>query len=287
MFNKIRPIFTRERVANALLGQFQVPGWLFIILAVVIGVPDWNSRYEFWLGVVKSMGGHMSVVASILLWRYFPATLGLVGALFLFVGWNQKYAAQRHPVVPIVGWVCFAICVVAITLTAAYGWHEITLREAYDQGRAGAPRGTPDENYLNRPQRPLFANSNIYNLTPDQIRILIQEIPKLKPLIRAAYFSKAPNDNGAPFTLWLQFQDVFIRSGIPPALITEEPRGPEEEGLMIVVRDPDQMPLAAQKLREAFEIANIRLKPIQAPDGILRPDQDFLIFLGPPPINWN
>ena len=287
MLKKIRPIFTRERLANALLGQFQVPGWLFIILAIIIGVPDWNSRYEFWLSVVKAMGGHMSLVASILLWRYFPVALAGVGAVFLLVGWNQKYPAQRHPLVPIVGWVCFAVCVVTITLTAAYGWHEITLREAYDQGRAGTPRGTPDENNPNRPQKPLFSNTSMYSLSPDQIRILLLELPKLKPLIRVAYFSKTPNDLGPPLSLYHQFEDVFIRSGISPALISEDPRGPEEEGLMIAVRNPDQMPLAAQKIREAFEIANIHLRPIQLPDNLAGPDREFVVFLGPRPINWN
>ncbi len=232
----LRVIFTRERIANALLGQFQVPGWLLIILAIIIGVPDWNVRYEFWLAVVKDMGGHMSMVASILLWRYFPVALAGVGAVFLLVGWNQRYPAQRHPIVPIVGWLCFTVCVVAIGLTAAYGWHEITLREAYAQGRAGIPRGGPDENNPNHPQKPLLADTNIYSLTPDQVRILLVEIPKLKPLIRVAYFSKAPNDVGSPYNLWRQFQDVFVRSGITPDLRTEEPRGPEEEGLMIAVR---------------------------------------------------
>jgi len=283
---KIRRIFTRERIANALLGQFQVPGWLLLILAIIIGVPDWNSRYEFWLGVAKGMGGPIGVVADVLLWPYFPAALGFVGVVFLLVGWNQKYAAQRHPAVPIVGWLCFAVCVLAITLTAAYGWHELTLREAYDQGRAGIPRGTPDQNTPSHPQTPLFANDNLYDLTPDQFRLLIVEISKLKPTLRLAYFSHAPNDL-TMWTLWLKLQDVFTRSGIPPVLIGEDPRGPDEEGLMIAVRNPDQVPLIAQKVREAFEIANINLRPILVPNGLLPPDIEFVVFIGPHPIRWN
>ena len=182
MLAKIRKLFTRERIANALLGQFQVPGWLLIILAIIIGVPDWNSRYEFWLGVVQGMGGRMSLVAAVLLWPFFPAALGLLGAALLFAGWNQKYVAQRHPAVPIVGWVCFALSVITVTLTAAYGWHEITLREAYDQGRAGVPRNTPADNSPSRPQTPLYT-SNEYGITPDQSRILLVELPKIRGLI--------------------------------------------------------------------------------------------------------
>jgi hypothetical protein len=56
---------------------------------------------------------------------------------------------------------------------------------------------------------------------------------------------------------------------------------------MIAVRNPDQMPLAAQKIREAFEIANIHLRPIQLPDNLAGPDREFVVFLGPRPINWN
>jgi hypothetical protein len=151
---RLRKFLTRERITNALLGQFQVPGWLLLILAIIIGVPDWNARYEFWLGVAKSMGGPISVVASVLLWPYFPAALGLLGILFLLVGWNQRYTAQRHPAVPIVGWICFALSIITIAVTAAYGWHEIALREAYDQGRAGVPRDSPGINDPSRPQKP-------------------------------------------------------------------------------------------------------------------------------------
>jgi hypothetical protein len=276
-----------DRVTGALLGQFKVPGWLFIFLAIVIGVPDWHSRYEFWLGVAKSTGGYMSPVATILLWPYFPVALGSVGVLYLLAVGHPKHAPQRYPIIPVVGWICFAACFAAVIVTAGYGAAEIYIRTEIARGIAGVPRGTPDENNPNRPQRPLLANTDAYNLTPDQVRILIQEIPKLKPLIRIAYFSRAPNDVGPAFSLWLRFQDVFIRSGIPPALINEDPRGPEEEGLMIAVRNPTQIPLAAQKLIEAFEIANIRLRPIQMPSGIVPPDIEFVVFLGPPPIRWN
>jgi len=264
-----------------LLGQFQVPGWLFIILAIVIGVPDWTSRYQFWLGVAKSTPGKMGTIATILLWPYFPIVLAVVGLAFLFVGWNQKYPIQRHPIVPIVGWFSFAVCFLAILLTAGFGWHEITLREAYDQRRAGTPRrGTPDDTGAQRPQVPLYAGGDLYGVTPDQARILLQEFPKLKPLLRMAEFSRAPSDQNA-YSYWLRMHDLLTRSGIPSELREQLPRGPEEEGLMIEVRDPKQMPLSAQRMREAFEIANIQLKVIEMPSGFVPPDIDFVIFVGP------
>jgi len=178
------------------------------------------------------------------------------------------------------------ICVVAIVITASYGWHEITLREAYDQGRSGIPRGTPDENTPNRPQTPLYVE-NYDNLAPDQVRILIQELPKLKDLMKIVYFSRSPSDNEV-LVLWRQFENIFTRSGLMPALITEMPRGPDEEGLMFAVKNPNELSATAQKFREAFEIANIRMKIIKLPDGLVNlNDTDFVIFIGPRPIRWN
>jgi hypothetical protein len=155
----------------------------------------------------------------------------------------------------------------------------------YDQGRAGIPRVTPDNNTPNQPQRPLAVNADIYQLQPDQTRILLQEIPKLKPYVKIVYFSKAPNDSGTPYQYWLRLLDIFTRSGVPARLLAEDPRGPEEEGLMIAVRDVTQIPLSAKKFLDAFEIANIRFRTIKMPDGLATPDIDFVAFIGPPPIN--
>jgi hypothetical protein len=285
MWERIRPYLTKERFAHALLGQFQVPGWLLLTLAIIIGVPDWTSRYQFWLGVAKSTGGKISVVATILLWPYFPAVLALTGVALLFAGWNQKYPAQRHPIVPVAGLASFVVCFLAVLLTAGYGWHEITLREAYERGRAGAPRGTPDETGPQRPQVPLYANTDLYAVTPDQVRILLQEFPKLKPLVKAVRFARAPSDSNA-YNYFQRMHDVLTRSGIPSDLTDQIPRGPEEEGLMIEVRDAKQLPVSAQRMLEAFEIANIHLRPIQLPENFVPPDVDFVIFIGPTPIRW-
>jgi hypothetical protein len=105
----------------------------------------------------------------------------------------------------------------AVLLTAGYGWHEITLREAYDLGRAGAPRGAPNDNGPQRPQVPLYTDADLYSLTPDQVRILLQEFPKLKPLINAVIFSRAPSDLNA-YSYWLRMHDVLTRSGLPSDL---------------------------------------------------------------------
>jgi hypothetical protein len=276
-----------ERVWTLVSQPIKLPAWAMLGLAIYTFLPDNISRAQWWLSVAKTTGGYVAMAADVVGSPYFGPALLVFGLLWiLFVG-EPTAGVQRHHWLRYVGWSVFSVCLTVVIITVNNGRTELALRTAYDQGRAGIPRGTPDETDPNRPQMPLYANSNVYSLTSDQIRILIIEIPKLKPLIRVAGFAKPPNFIQPVWNLWIQLQDVFIRSGIPPAMRDEEPRGPEEEGLMLAVKDIDQMPLAAQKIREAFEIANIRLKPIQAREEHLRQDEDFLIFIGPPPINWN
>jgi hypothetical protein len=56
---------------------------------------------------------------------------------------------------------------------------------------------------------------------------------------------------------------------------------------MIAVRDPSNLPESAQKIREAFAVANIEIKPpIKLPEGTGTADIPFFIFIGPRPMRW-
>jgi hypothetical protein len=57
-------------VTDLPLGQLKLPlpGWLLLILAIYIGVPDWNSRNQYWFSVAKSSGSIVSPAAAIVLW---------------------------------------------------------------------------------------------------------------------------------------------------------------------------------------------------------------------------
>lgn len=273
----------RDHASKALLGQFTVPGWLLIIIAIVIGVPDWNSRYEFWLGVAKSSGGHMSILADVLLWKYFPPALALTGvAYLLFVG-NPRLAPKSHPFVSVVAWIALSCCLIAVVVTAGYGAMEFYIRDQIAKGVAGVPRNTPDAANPNRPQAPLYV-SNWAVLQPDQIRLLLQELPKLKEKSPTVWFASVSMDNDG-YSYWRQFDQIFKRSGLNAPRIDQIPRGPEEQGLMLEVRDLNNLSESAQKLREAFQIANIPLKLILLPNGVVNPDVDFVVFIGPRPIH--
>jgi hypothetical protein len=274
----------RERISAALLGQFQLPGWLLLLIAIVIGVPDWHSRYEFWLSTALSVGNHISVVAAILLWPYFSPMLATVAILYLVGVSRFQNRVMRHPAVAIAAWICVGLCLVAIVLTAGLGATEIYIRREVAKGIAGLPRGTPDEAAPGRPQSsPYISNWGAFQ--PDQIRILLVEVPRLKPILPSTvWITVAPAGDTGSYAS--QFQEILVRSGIQPGLRSQNPRGPEEEGLMLAVRDLDNITTAAQKVREAFEIANIHLKLVRLSDDMKQADSalEFAVFVGPRPV---
>ena len=230
------------------------------------------------------MGGTPAMIATALSSWWFSLALIVGGVAYtVFVGEPEK-ATQRHHWWPYAAGAFLILWLTAIGGVFAYGWFELKMRQAYDQGMAGAPRGAPGEANPNRPQTP-FAAENWGIITPDQMRILIQEFPKLP--VKYVDFYLTPNDNNT-WQYWHQFNDVFQRSGISAPLAGNQiPRGPQEEGLMLEVPDKNNISDSAQKLLQAFVIANVNIQVIEAPKNFLRPNVDFAIFIGPPPIRWH
>ena len=275
-----------QTARSLLLGTVTLPGWAAIILAIIIDVPDWKSRYEFWLSVAQSTGGYISVLAHVLANPYFPGALAVAGVIYLVVVGAPGVSQLRHRWLPLAAWGAIALCASAIIVTAGYGVMEMHIRTEIAKGIAGVPRNTLDENNPTRPQTPLTANKD-RNPTPEQSRILLQVFPKLRPENGRILFSHAPMDNEA-YIVWTAYRDLLSKSGISSVIVDQLPRGTDEEGLMIEVRDTSKIPDSAQRTIEAFEIADIHLKPINAPDKFF--DNfgagEFAIFIGPKPIRW-
>lgn len=263
----------------------KLPGWAALLLFVYTIIPDTISRLSFWIETAKTTGGYIAYAATAVSSPYFGPALLVAGlGWILFVGEPAK-GVQRHHWLRYIGWSVIAVCVTAIIVTATYGWFELKLRQTYDEGAAGVPRGgAPDAIDPNRPQTP-FAAANWGTVTPDQKRILVQELPKLPLKTRRVDFFSVPNDN-VGWQYWHQFNDVFQRSGIAAPRNDQLPRGLDEEGLMLEVRDKSDIPEAAQKLLEAFKIASIEIKLIEAPKAFLGANVEFAVFIGPAPIRW-
>jgi hypothetical protein len=276
--------------ANSLLGHVNLPGWFLLLFAIFFAVPDWNEKVRFWLEIAKSSGGYMSIAANILLWQYFPAVLAVIGFLYLVLVWYMVLVRHNatiisvHPIMPAIGWLVFVICFLAVVVTAGAGAVEIYIRTQIAESIAGVPRGTPNENNVVRPQTPLVYDNR--TLQPDQIRILLEELPKLRPIQSTVFFSCDQSD-GEPLNLFGRYHEIFTRSGLSNQLLYQLPRGPEDVGMMIEVRDIKDIPDDAQKLREAFDVASIRMPIVQMPNNFAKENQAlaYAIYIGPAPIH--
>jgi hypothetical protein len=260
-----------------LIGQAVHWGWQSL---------DTLGRLDVFWRVVETMGGSPAMIAAIISsWQFSLALIAVGIGYTVFVG-EPEIGTQRHAWWPYVAASIFFICVTAMGIVAIYGATELYIRREIATGIAGLPRGAPDVGNPSRPQTPLYAD-NYGVITPDQSRILLVELPKLKEILPVVKFMRMRDDNDA-WAYWSRFHDLFSRSGIDSPLIGDQtPQGPEQEGLMIEVRDPPNLPPSAQKLVEAFEIANIRLKPVKLPTNFMTdPNTPFLIFVGPRPIRW-
>jgi hypothetical protein len=98
---------------------------------------------------------------------------------------RAREGTQRHAWWPYVAASVFFICLAALTAGAVYGALELYIRKQIAEGVAGIPRG-PEASDPNRPQTP-FTKGNWGGITPDQMRVLVQELPKL-PLTYLQFF---------------------------------------------------------------------------------------------------
>lgn len=257
------------------------------LLGVAWQFLDIGGRLDMLWRIVEGMGGKPAIIAAVILWPWTGVALIVIGIGYvIFIGEPEK-GVQRHHWWPYVGWGIFALSFVAMSGIGLYGAGELYIRREIAKGIAGVPRNTPDENNLRKPQKPLSVANR--DLQPDQIRILLREIPKLKPAPNGIMFSIVPGDVVAD-GIFRRYQDIFARSGISVGQFSQTPRGPEEEGMMLAVEDPAHIPASAEKLREAFEVASIHLKLIELPKTVSAlafgngKDYEFLVFIGPAPI---
>jgi hypothetical protein len=247
--------------------------WLFIS-GFPIGIP------EISIGFAKSSGSIVSPAASIVLWPYFAPLLGVIGLIYIFATARPAVAPASHPVVATIGWTALVVCFLAIVIVGISGATEAYIRTQVAEGIAGVPRGAPDENTPTRPQRPLV--SPVRTLQPDQIRLLLQELPNIRPLLPSIILAST-NENSETFGVSMGYQDVFSRSGITPQRQYLYPRGPQDQGILILVHDINNVPKAAEKLREVLEIANIHPKIVDGTTYV-GDNSQIILFIAPAPV---
>lgn len=282
---RVRGLFSLRKLPGigitlfGLVWQAAHGGWILL---------DWAGRASLFLDAVKSMGGDPAVIASVVNSPFFGVGLIVVGIGYVvFVG-EPHAGVQRHAWWPYVGWGFFTLCAIVVLLTVGYGAFVIAAREEGAKIALGIPRGAPGENSPTHPQTPLFSGK--YSLQPDQIRILILEFAKLLPDISPVVVVRVELDVTG-ITIYSQLVDALTRSGVGTSLGFDTPHNPNDEGLMLIVGDPNNVPPDAEKIREAFVVANVPLKVIprvgfRVPTSTDRALGQYRIFVGPQPLSW-
>jgi len=123
LVQRVRHLFTRRKM----------PAWMVILLLAVEEIPDWKSRFDFWLDAVRNMGGEIGIAATVIASPLFSFAV-LAGAILylVFVGEPAK-GVQRHHWWPYLGWGFFGICFAATFITGIVGYVEIYIQKEVGQ----------------------------------------------------------------------------------------------------------------------------------------------------------
>ena len=113
--------------------RWKWPGWAALALWIVIEVPDWYHRLDFWLGTVAAMGGYLGAAALVVGSAYFRWAILVAAISYLVLIGEPKRGVQRHPWWPIIGWVVFGLCFTAIIMTLLAGYFEMRVQRTISE----------------------------------------------------------------------------------------------------------------------------------------------------------
>jgi hypothetical protein len=124
------------------------PGWASIGLGS-IRIFHIGEDIDFALGILRSLGGELGMIAAVIASPIFAAGLIAYGVLHLIVVGEPKNAL-RHHAWSYVGWGVFGVCFTAIVLTTAWGTVEAYIEKQVTMRTPGA---RPAFWYLSTPQK--------------------------------------------------------------------------------------------------------------------------------------
>lgn len=107
----------------------KIPAWATIALLFVKEIPDWKSRFDFWLTAAKALGGAPGMIASIVMSSYFAPIAGVVAAAYIVLIGEPKKGTQRHHWWPYFGWIVFGFLLSSMVVTGIIGYVEIYVKE--------------------------------------------------------------------------------------------------------------------------------------------------------------
>jgi hypothetical protein len=111
----------RQRVKAVFTEPVKLPGWAAVLFVAVQVIPDWKSRFDFWLEIAESTGGYFAVAASVIASPYFTPSLLAAGLAWIIFAGESPRGVQRHHWLRYAGWSILIVCVTVVLLTAGYG----------------------------------------------------------------------------------------------------------------------------------------------------------------------
>jgi hypothetical protein len=117
-----------RRRAYLLITAPKIPAWLVILLLVLKEIPDWKSRYDFWVSAAKSLGGFPGMIASVIGSGYFTPIAAVTAAAYIILVGEPKKGVQRHHWWPYIGWSVFGTLVTVMVVTGIVGYVEIYIK---------------------------------------------------------------------------------------------------------------------------------------------------------------
>lgn len=103
-------------------------------------------------------------------------------------------------------------------------------------------------------------------------------LARLKPILPTVVITTNGYSNSG---YALEISKLFGTAGIEPSRGIQYPNSPDETGIMISAKDPDNLTEPAQRILEIFEANGLHPKKTQLPSKI---GADFTVFIGPNPL---
>jgi hypothetical protein len=183
--------------------------------------------------------------------------------------------SDRHFFPPAARWI-------GLTLLVIVGLAGILLYASFDRNRPAIPvfhsENTASPPIRPEPSAPPQRSNELPELTPERQRSLVNAFQALKSILPTVVVTTNGYSNGGYANT---IAELFGRAGIEPSRGIETSNGPDETGIMIAAKDPNNLPEAAKQILNIFSANGLNPKVIRLPSKV---DTEFTVFIGPTPL---
>jgi hypothetical protein len=121
-------------------------------------------------------------------------------------------------------------------------------------------------------------------LSRDQMGVLVQEFSEATDVVPKIFLSSSTDVRGEANQYMRDFMETLVRAGTKFETLNQTPKGPQQTGVMISVRDPENPPPSAQKTQSILRDAGITAPIVSLPTELNNLSTGFTLFVGPNPL---